>query len=306
MSAVTLMPVARQQFFDDNGVPLAGGRLYTYVGGTSTPKATYTDATGQTEHTNPIVLDSSGRATVYFSTGAYKLIVMDADNVTLWSEDGVVAGADVTDVDTVTDLRALLPGSASTVRTLGRLSKNDGGGWSYYWDADSTAADNGGTIIRPSSLPVAGRWLGFKPTDDVIPLRLFGAAMDGVTDDVSILQTCDTYCSANGYTIYVDGDVHLATDPELESPVRLKKGVLLSWGDFSPEIILDNSINDKTRHFTCSATYAPTLVVAFLRPEWFGETASSHPVMTACLALSNTANKVMFTSIISTINTEME
>ena len=49
------------QFFDNNGNPLSGGKIYTYGAGTSTPLATYTSSTGVTAHTNPIVLDSSGR-----------------------------------------------------------------------------------------------------------------------------------------------------------------------------------------------------------------------------------------------------
>lgn len=49
------------QFFDNNGVILSGGKIYTYAAGTTTPQATYTSATGVTPHANPIVLDSAGR-----------------------------------------------------------------------------------------------------------------------------------------------------------------------------------------------------------------------------------------------------
>jgi hypothetical protein len=49
------------QFFDNNGNPLSGGKIYTYEAGTTTPLATYTSSTGNTAHTNPIVLDSAGR-----------------------------------------------------------------------------------------------------------------------------------------------------------------------------------------------------------------------------------------------------
>ena len=49
------------QFFDNNGAPLAGGLIYTYAAGTTTPQATYTTSAGTTAHTNPIVLNSAGR-----------------------------------------------------------------------------------------------------------------------------------------------------------------------------------------------------------------------------------------------------
>ena len=49
------------QFFDNNGVPLAGGLIYTYEAGTTTPQATYTTSAGTIAHTNPIVLNSAGR-----------------------------------------------------------------------------------------------------------------------------------------------------------------------------------------------------------------------------------------------------
>jgi hypothetical protein len=52
---------AGQQFFDNNGVILSGGKLYSYVAGTTTPQATYTSASGSTPHTNPIILNSAGR-----------------------------------------------------------------------------------------------------------------------------------------------------------------------------------------------------------------------------------------------------
>ena len=49
------------QFFDDNGAPLAGGKICTYAAGTTTPQSAYTDSTGGTPHTNPIILGADGR-----------------------------------------------------------------------------------------------------------------------------------------------------------------------------------------------------------------------------------------------------
>ena len=46
--AVNLSPVAGAgwQFFDNNGAPLSGGLIYTYLAGTTTPQATYTTSSG--------------------------------------------------------------------------------------------------------------------------------------------------------------------------------------------------------------------------------------------------------------------
>lgn len=73
-----LMPYFIQKFFDANGNALSGGKLFTYQAGTSTPLATYTDETAGTPNANPIVLDSSGQASVWLGSSAYKLILQDS------------------------------------------------------------------------------------------------------------------------------------------------------------------------------------------------------------------------------------
>lgn len=78
------------QFFDDNGTPLAGGKLYTYAAGTTTPKATYTTAAGDTECANPIILDSAGRAT-FFIDGSYKFTLHTAADVLVKTTDNITA-----------------------------------------------------------------------------------------------------------------------------------------------------------------------------------------------------------------------
>jgi hypothetical protein len=91
---VTLSPLAGAgwQFFDNNGVILSGGKLYTYVAGTTTPATTYTSSSGVTPHANPIILDSSGRVSseVWLNTAiSYKFTLATANNVTLWTKDDI-------------------------------------------------------------------------------------------------------------------------------------------------------------------------------------------------------------------------
>lgn len=95
MPAVSLSPVAGAgwQFFDNNGNPLSGGKLFTYVAGTTTNQATYTSFSGNTAHTNPIVLDSAGRVPggeVWLTNGqSYKFLLKTSVDVQLWSVDNV-------------------------------------------------------------------------------------------------------------------------------------------------------------------------------------------------------------------------
>src|SRR5689334_21592883 len=49
------------QFFDDNGAPLAGGKICAYAAGTTTNQDTYKNSAGSQTHTNPIILDAAGR-----------------------------------------------------------------------------------------------------------------------------------------------------------------------------------------------------------------------------------------------------
>jgi hypothetical protein len=81
------------QLFDNNGVPLSGGKLFTYEAGTTTPLATYTSSSGAIAHANPIILNSAGRV----STGEiwldfsylYKFIVKTSTDVLIATYDNI-------------------------------------------------------------------------------------------------------------------------------------------------------------------------------------------------------------------------
>lgn len=81
-----LSPPIRQQFCDNNGNPIVGGKVYTYLAGTTTPKATYLDRAG-TPNANPIILDSGGWCDIWLSTGYYKIVLNDANDVNIWTKD---------------------------------------------------------------------------------------------------------------------------------------------------------------------------------------------------------------------------
>lgn len=87
MPNVVVAPVGQGQFFDDSGNPLAGGKIYTYVGGSFSVKSTtYSNYQGTIAHANPIVLDSAGRVpgTIWIVAGQrYNIVVTRSNGTTI-------------------------------------------------------------------------------------------------------------------------------------------------------------------------------------------------------------------------------
>jgi hypothetical protein len=93
--AVFLSPVGgvAAQFFDNSGNVLTGGKIYTYAAGTTTNQATYTSNTGVTFHSNPIILNASGRVPsgeIWLADGvSYKFVIEDQNNVLIGTYDNI-------------------------------------------------------------------------------------------------------------------------------------------------------------------------------------------------------------------------
>ena len=80
------------QFFSNSGQPLAGGMIYTYAAGTTSPAATYTSSAGNIANTNPIVLDAYGRVPneIWLAVGsAYKFVLQDSNAVQIGAWDNI-------------------------------------------------------------------------------------------------------------------------------------------------------------------------------------------------------------------------
>lgn len=88
---ISLFAGVGAQFFDNSGVPLTGGLIYTYAAGTTTPLATYTSSSGTTPHTNPIVLDAAGRVNEIWldSASSYKFVLKTSTDITIATYDNV-------------------------------------------------------------------------------------------------------------------------------------------------------------------------------------------------------------------------
>jgi len=113
------LPILKQRFFDDNGNPLSGGKLWSYIAGTSsvTPSGTFGDVLGSSSNTNPVILDGNGEANVYMLVGggAYKFVLTDANDVVKWTVDNI----NVSSADTPSGWTsyAVTDGQAATILT---------------------------------------------------------------------------------------------------------------------------------------------------------------------------------------------
>lgn len=143
---------AGQQFFDNNGNVLTGGKLWSYQAGTTTPQTTYTSASGATAHTNPIVLDSAGRIAtgeIWVTAGQnYKFVLMTSANVTIATWDNITG-----------------------INGTGITSNAE----SVIYDPPFTGASTSNYTVEDKLA-------------QTISVKDFGAVGDGVTDDTAAIQ----------------------------------------------------------------------------------------------------------------------
>ena len=100
-----ISPQPKLQFLDSNGVPLSGGKVYTYAAGTTTPLTTYTDYTGNTANSNPVILDSRGECSIWLGTSSYKFKLATSTDVEVWTVDNIsvlTSSANITYVESGT------------------------------------------------------------------------------------------------------------------------------------------------------------------------------------------------------------
>jgi hypothetical protein len=137
--------------FDNNGEPAAGHYLFVYEAGTSTKTTTYSKADLTVVNSNPIELDSAGRATVYLVPGTYKFVLAlptDTDPPTspIWTQDEVPS---LSPFATNLDLLGVA-GETITGNDVVYLSGSEGGhtpGRWYKTDADQTYSSSGATTV---------------------------------------------------------------------------------------------------------------------------------------------------------------
>lgn len=116
MAAVSYLS-PRFQALGALGLPIIGGKLYTYVNKTTLPAVTYRDAEASTPNSNPITLDGRGEAVVFLTPGQkYTFVLRGLLGELIWTQDSIVAPATDDDIGgVIAQLNAFISNLATSV-----------------------------------------------------------------------------------------------------------------------------------------------------------------------------------------------
>lgn len=209
----TLAPQPKLQFFDNNGDPLSGGKLYTYVAGTTTPQATYTDETGTVTNTNPVILDSRGEANVWFGPGTYKLKLATAADVEVWSVDDI--GSQLSVADLATGIQTWL-GTPTSANLRAAMVDETGTGALVFANAP--------TLVNPAADVITEATPAVGVTIDGVLLKDSDVSAQDVTGSATVnapvVNATGTSSSAGVVRLFEDTD-NGTNYVELKAPATL-------------------------------------------------------------------------------------
>jgi hypothetical protein len=173
---MNLAPLFKPQFFNDDGTPMVGGKLWSYASGTNTPLSTYEDEAGTTLNMNPIILDARGECDLWLTPdSAYRLTLLRADDTEVWVKDDVSGAAGSGDIVTsVNDLTGAVDLTAAEIPFTTATSTTwfEGTDTSAALDALITRADSGQTA---ASVSIADSGSYFTGTSVEAALQELGA-----------------------------------------------------------------------------------------------------------------------------------
>ena len=267
---LSLFAGAGAQFFDNNGVPLTGGLIYTYAAGTTTPAVTYTSYTGFVSHTNPIVLDSAGRVPsggeIWLLVGqSYKFILKTSANVLIATYDNIPSAPQPPIANDAASISyeqgntvsagAFVTGNSYMIATVGSTNFTAVGAINNVVGTVFIATGAGsGTGNAYSSRTVQNK------LQETISVKDFGAVGDGVTDDtVAINNAIIAVNAAGGGIVNFPEGTYLVGDAGNNVAISLLSNVTLNGCGINASIIkLKNSGNAHVINATSVSNVAIT------------------------------------------------
>lgn len=214
---VALSPLPVQKFFDNNGLPAVKAQLFTYAAGSSTKTATFVDAAGITQNTNPIILNARGECNLWLdTTKSYKFVLApatDSDPPTnpIWSVDNIAGGA-----GSINQLQLVYPQTT----------------------AESAAG------VTPTNLYYPGGHI-----DGFYDIRRYGAstAASSATNSTAIQAASDSAFQAGGGTVYIPcGTYNIDAVPHIWNTVSVvgdgKFSSILHKATATASTISDNTV----------------------------------------------------------------
>ena len=229
--ATRLIP-AFAQFFDANGDPLTGGKIYTYESGTTTPKVTFADAALTVANSNPVMLNAAGRAPdVFADVGDYKVVLTDATGVMIETRDPVDGAPVGSAGQGLSSFKNLLINGQFLVKQRSATSiANDTYGFDCWYHLNQTGAVTVSQLVDAES----GQPTSLRITQAQSTPQRFGIAQIIETDNCRHLRGSFVSLSFRARS-------------SLAQPVRY---AILSW-DGAPNVVTSDVVSDWT-----SATYA--------------------------------------------------
>lgn len=122
-------------------------------------------------------------------------------------------GSGLAAYDTIAQMRAATKATLSdgTYVTVGGYNtRNDGGGGVFVWVADSTEADDSGTVFSALEGGV-GRWLRLS-IEARFNVQWFGVKGDGATDNATALAAAEAAAYAKGKSLFYPAGVYRFSD----------------------------------------------------------------------------------------------
>jgi hypothetical protein len=195
--AFELFPVL--QWLDNNGNPLAGGLISTFIAGTNTPQATYTDSTGGTPQANPVVLDSAGRAQIWFAPASYKLVLKTASGVTLMTIDNVSLDNLAATISSLSTTGALTMQQPVAATALANQSSNVYSLQGTFWNGAASATDTWQfqNVLGTGANPTSTLILTHSGSSGAVTIDLSAATLKANLKNLNNIRFADQFLGSD-------------------------------------------------------------------------------------------------------------